>query len=59
MMRMRRSPGTILLILGMTLASLRAAAEPIRVLGGMTYDAAVDSAPRIRILQGAQQWSAQ
>lgn len=46
MMRMRRT-GTCLLILGITLASLPAAAEPIRVLGRMTYDAAVDSAPRI------------
>ena len=46
-MRMRRNTGTILLILGITFASLPAAAEPIRVLGGMTYDAAVDSAPRI------------
>lgn len=47
-MRMRRNTGTLLLILGITLAS-PAAAEPIRVLGGMTYDAAVDSAPRIEL----------
>ncbi len=46
-MRMQRNAGTILLTLGITLASLPAAAEPIRVLGGMTYDAATDSAPRI------------
>jgi hypothetical protein len=35
MMRPRQNTGTIVLILGMTLASLPAAAEPIRVLGGM------------------------
>jgi hypothetical protein len=47
MMRMRRNTGTILLILGMALASLPAAAEPIRALGQMTYNAAVDPAPHI------------
>jgi hypothetical protein len=46
MMRMRRNTGTILLILGITVAGVPAAAEPILVLGRMTYDAAVDSAPR-------------
>ena len=46
-MRRWRNTGTLLLILGITLASRPAAADPIRVLGTMTYDAAVDSAPRI------------
>ena len=57
-MRMRRNTGTILLILGIALAS-PAAAEPIRVLGGMTYDAAVDSAPRIDLFSTERGFSLQ
>jgi hypothetical protein len=48
-MRIRRNTGTILLFLGIIVVSQPAAAEPIRVLGGMAYDAAVDSAPRIAL----------
>lgn len=56
-MRVWRNTGTILLILGMTLASLPAAADPILVLGQMTYNAAVDSAPRLDLFSAERGFS--
>ena len=56
-MRMRRNMGTLLLTLGITLVGGSVAAEPIRVLGTMTYDAAVDPAPNIALFSAERGFS--
>ena len=60
MMCMRKETGQVLLALGVLLVAARAAsAEPIRVLGGMTYDAAIDVAPRIELFSAERGFSLQ
>ena len=56
-MRLRGKSGTLLLTLGVSLAGLPATAEPIRVLGGMTYTFPDDPAPRVELFSAERGFS--
>jgi hypothetical protein len=57
MMRPGCKSGTLLLTLGLSIAALPAGAEPIQVLGGMTYTFPDDPAPRVELFSAERGFS--
>jgi hypothetical protein len=56
-MRLQPKSRTLLLTVGLSLATVPVAGEPIRVLGGMTYTFPDDPAPRVELFSAERQFS--